>query len=157
VTNTDAEGRIVLADALAQARDMGATHIVDAATLTGAVVIALGHAATGMMSNDRDLAGLVRRASVLAGDRVAELPMHPEYEVCLESDVADLKNAGERPAGPINGGVFLREFVGDTPWVHLDIAGTGWNDQASLITVPRGPSGTPVRTFVHLAFEFGKL
>jgi leucyl aminopeptidase len=157
VTNTDAEGRIILADGLTQAKDMGATHIVDCATLTGAIVVALGHVATGMMGNDRALARMVADASARAGDRVVDLPMFPEYDVCLDSDVADMKNAAGRQAGSLAAGVFLREFVGDTPWVHLDIAGTGWNDQSDLGLVPSGPSGTPVRTFVELAREFEKL
>ena len=158
VLNTDAEGRLILADGLAQAREMGATHLVDVATLTGAIITALGHVSTGLCSNDRRLTAMVRGASEAAGDRVTELPMHPEYDVCLHSDVADIANVGAgRQAGSIAAAVFLREFVGELPWVHLDIAGTGWNDQGDLTMVPSGPSGTPVRTFVHLARAFGEL
>jgi len=157
VTNTDAEGRIILADGLAKARDLGATHLVDVATLTGACVVALGHVASGLMTNDRDLGQMVKDAAALGGDRVAELPLHPEYDVALRSDVADMKNAAGREAGAITAAVFLREFVGDTPWVHLDIAGPVWNDQGDMTVIPKGPTGTPVRTFVHLAKAFAEL
>jgi leucyl aminopeptidase len=146
VTNTDAEGRIILADGLAKARELGATHLVDVATLTGACVVALGHVASGLMTNNPEL-----------GNRVAELPLHPEYDVALRSDVADMKNAAGREAGAITAAVFIREFVGDTPWVHLDIAGPVWNDQGDMTVIPKGPTGTPVRTFVHLARAFAEL
>ena len=155
VLNTDAEGRIVLADGLARAQEMGATHLVDVATLTGAVVVALGHATAGVMGTDPDLVARIRAAGAAAGDRFTELPLLPEYDCVLESDVADVKNVGGgRQAGSIAAGVFLREFAGDLPWAHLDIAGTVWNDQGDLRTVPSGPSGTPVRTFVELARTF---
>ena len=158
VLNTDAEGRIILADGLAQAREMGATHLVDVATLTGAVIVALGHATTGLMTNDEQLGEMVAEAAARGGDRVSELPMFPEYDVCLESQVADVANVGvSRTAGSISAAVFLREFVNELPWVHLDIAGTSWNAQGELKMVPSGPSGTPVRTFVHLARKFSSL
>jgi leucyl aminopeptidase len=99
---------------------------------------------------------MVARAARRGGDRLAPMPIHPEYDVALTSEVADMKNVGGREAGSISAAVFLREFVGELPWVHLDIAGTVWNDQGDLTMVPKGPSGTPVRTFVHLAFEFAK-
>ena len=157
MTNTDAEGRLVLADGLAKARELGATHIVDVATLTGACVVALGHVASGLMTNDRTLGRMVEDAAELAGDRLTELPLHPEYDVALRSEVADMKNAAGREAGAITAAVFLREFVGDLPWVHLDIAGPVWNDQGDMTLIPKGPSGTPVRTFVHLAKSFAEL
>jgi leucyl aminopeptidase len=157
VTNTDAEGRIILSDGLAWARKMGATHLVDVATLTGAVVVALGHVNAGLFTNDGDFATMVETAARRGGDRVARLPMDPEYDVCLTSEVADMKNTAGRQAGPISAAVFLREFTGDLPWVHLDIAGTVWNDQGDQTQIPKGPTGTPVRTFVHLAFEFARL
>jgi leucyl aminopeptidase len=157
VLNTDAEGRIILADGMEWARRMGATHIIDVATLTGAIVVALGHVNAGLFSNSAELTDMVLRASQRGGDRFAPMPMHPEYDVALTSEVADVKNIGGRQAGSISAAVFLREFAGDMPWVHLDIAGTVWNDQGDLTVVPKGPSGTPVRTFVHLAFEFAKL
>ncbi len=157
VLNTDAEGRIILADGLEWARRMGATHVVDVATLTGAIVVALGHVNTGMFSNDEEFAQMVLRASRRGGDRFAPIPMDPEYDVAISTEVADMKNVGGRQAGSITAAVFLRQFVGELPWVHLDIAGTAWNDQGDLTVVPKGPSGTPVRSFVHLAFEFAKL
>ncbi|MHB8719492.1 MAG: leucyl aminopeptidase [Candidatus Dormibacteria bacterium] len=154
VVNTDAEGRVVLADGLSLARQLGATHIVDVATLTGAAIIALGHVATGLMSNDRDLVALLHEAAHEAGDRFAELPLHPEYDVCLRSEVADLRNWGGREAGTIAGAVFIRAFAGDLPWAHLDIAGTAWNDQGNLDEVPKGATGAPVRSLVLLARHF---
>jgi len=157
VTDTDAEGRIILADGLTKARRLGATHIVDVATLTGSAVVALGHSASGLMSNDELLTGLVKRAAVSAGDRVAELPMFPEYAVALESRVADVRNLGGRQAGTINAAFFLREFVEELPWVHLDIAGSGWNSQQDQTQIPQGPTGAPVRTLVHLARLFAEL
>ena len=154
VVNTDAEGRVVLADGLSLARRLGATHIVDVATLTGAVIVALGHVTAGLMTNDADLAALVQRAAREAGDRFCELPLYPEYDVCLRSEVADVRNWGGREAGSIAGAVFIRRFAGDLPWAHLDIAGTSWNDQANLREVPSGPTGSPVRTLVWLARLF---
>ena len=151
VVNTDAEGRVVLADGLSMARELEATHIVDVATLTGAAIIALGHVATGLMSNDRQLVALITEAGREAGDRFAELPLHPEYDVCLQSEVADVRNWGGREAGTIAGAVFIRSFAGGLPWAHLDIAGTGWNDQGNLTEMPKGATGAPVRTLVHLA------
>jgi leucyl aminopeptidase len=156
IVNTDAEGRVVLADGLGMARRLGATHIVDVATLTGAAVVALGHVNAALMTSDRALARLVQRAAEQAGDRFAELPMHPEYDCCLRSDVADVRNWGGREAGTISGGVFIRAFSGGLPWVHLDIAGTVWNEQRSLKDVPDGPSGAPVRTLVWLARLFAE-
>jgi leucyl aminopeptidase len=158
VINTDAEGRIILADGLAQAKEMGATHLVDVATLTGAVVVALGHAMAAVMGSDPELVERLRAAATVGGDRLTELPIPPEYDVVLKSEVADMRNVGSgRQAGSIAAGVFLREFSGDLPWAHIDIAGTVWNDQSDLRAVPSGPSGTPVRTFVALARAFAEL
>ncbi len=156
VVNTDAEGRVVLADGLSLARRLGATHIVDVATLTGAAVVALGHVNAPLMSSDRALTDLVLRAAGQGGDRLAEFPMHPEYDSCLHSDVADVRNWGGREAAAISGAIFVRAFSGGLPWVHLDIAGTSWNEQANLRDVPRGPSGAPVRTLVWLARMFAR-
>ncbi len=154
VVNTDAEGRVVLADGLSMARRLGATHIVDVATLTGAAVVALGHVNAALMGSDAALAQLVHEASLLAGDRFAQLPLSPEYDSCLHSEVADVRNWGNREAGVICGGVFVRAFSGGLPWVHLDIAGTVWNEQGNLKDIPDGPSGAPVRTLVWLARRF---
>lgn len=157
VTNTDAEGRIILSDGLAYARRLGATHLVDVATLTGSMVVALGHVNAGLLSNDDALAAMLLQAARRGGDRFARLPLDPEYDVCLASEVADVKNLAGRQGGGISAAVFLREFAGDLPWAHLDIAGTVWNDQPDMTQIPRGPSGAPTRSFVHLAFEFAKL
>lgn len=154
VVNTDAEGRVVLADGLGMARRLQATHIVDVATLTGAAVVALGHVSAAMMTSDLALARLVQRAAHQAGDRFAELPMHPEYDACLYSEVADVRNWGNREAGAICAAVFVRAFSGALPWVHLDIAGTVWNEQGNLKEIPHGPSGAPVRTLVWLSRLF---
>ena len=156
VVNTDAEGRVVLADGLGMARRLGATHLVDVATLTGAAIIALGHVNTALMSDDAALAELVRRSGRESGDRFAPLPLDPEYDCCLRSDVADVINTGGRQAGAISAGVFLRTFTGGLPWAHLDIAGTSWNDQGRLTEVPDGPSGAPVRALVWLARLFAE-
>jgi leucyl aminopeptidase len=156
VVNTDAEGRVVLADGLALARRLHATHIVDVATLTGAAVVALGHVTAALMSSDEALTRQVQAAAAQAGDRFAQLPLHPEYDGCLRSEVADVRNWGGREGGAINAAVFVRAFSGDLPWVHLDIAGTVWNEQASMREIPSGPSGAPVRTLVWLARLFAQ-
>ncbi len=151
IINTDAEGRLVLADGLAWALKQGATHLVDIATLTGAVVVALGHVTGGLMGNDRAFVQLAQRAAERAGERFWPLPMFPEYDALLHSDIADLKNSGSRWGGAIHAAVFLREFVGARPWVHLDIAGTAWNDEGDLRQIPKGPTGSGVGLMVHLA------
>ena len=156
VVNTDAEGRVILADGLCLARRLGATHIVDVATLTGAAVVALGHVTAPLMSNDPALAALVLQAAGEGGDRFAELPMHAEYDSCLHSDVADVRNWGGREAASIAGAIFVRAFCDGLPWVHLDIAGTSWNQQSNLRDIPSGPSGAPVRSLVWLARLFAR-
>jgi len=150
VINTDAEGRLVLADGLLYARKLGATHLVDIATLTGAVVVALGNTSTGVMSNDRELADLFHRAAEPYGERYWELPLFPEYAELLRSPIADMKNSGGRQAGTIYGAMFLKEFVDDTPWIHLDIAGTSWADRDSGALV-KGPTAVALRPLVALA------
>ncbi|HEY6538801.1 MAG TPA: leucyl aminopeptidase, partial [Candidatus Dormibacteraeota bacterium] len=131
INNTDAEGRLVLADALGFAIDRGATHLVDVATLTGAVVVALGHPVTGAMGTSPELIRQLQHAGALAGERIWELPLYPEYDVCLTCEIADMHNTSGTPgAGSINGGVFLRQFTNDLPWVHLDIAGSAWHTEA---------------------------
>lgn len=148
IINTDAEGRLVLADVLAYAARFSPAAIVDAATLTGACVIALGHTASGVMGNDAALVQEVLAAGTKAGEPGWELPMWDDYRELIKSDVADIKNSGGRPAGTITAGWFLREFAGATPWVHLDVAGTAYTE-SELPTVPRGPTGVPVGTFVE--------
>jgi leucyl aminopeptidase len=149
IVNTDAEGRLILCDALSYARRYRPACVIDAATLTGSVIIALGHHATGLMGNDDQLLEEVRLAGDLAGERCWPLPMWDEYREQIKSDVADVKNTGGRPAGSITAGWFLREFVDGFPWVHLDIAGTAYLD-ADRPDIARGPAGTGVRLFTEL-------
>jgi len=150
IINTDAEGRLVLADGLCYAVELGATHIVDVATLTGAATHVLGDTAYAVMTNNDELAGRVEAAAVLSGEKTWRLPMWKEYDEYIKSDVADLKNSTTRGAGVIAAAKFLEPFVGDTPWVHLDIASVdmmasekGW--------ISKGASGYSVRTLINLA------
>lgn len=152
VVNTDAEGRLILADALSYARRFKPACVLDAATLTGAVVIGLGHEATAIMGNDDALVEEVKRAGDAAGERCWPLPMWEEYHKQIESDFADVKNVGGKPAGTITAAWFLREFVEGFPWVHLDIAGTAYLD-SDRAYVPRGPTGVGVRIFSQLILE----
>ena len=150
VINTDAEGRLILADALAYARRRGVTHLVDVATLTGACVVALGTINTGAFSNDRAWQDHVVAAGTAAGERIWPMPMDPEYDELIASDVAEIKNTGGRKGGAILGAKFLERFVGETPWVHLDIAGTAAADKEKGY-LTKGATGVMVRTFVALA------
>jgi leucyl aminopeptidase len=150
VNNTDAEGRLILADALAYAVELGAERIVDVATLTGAVMIALGSTYAGLISNDDELAAEVEGAGRETGELVWRLPLHPEYKEMTKGSVADLANtSGKRKAGTIYAGSFLEEFVGETPWAHIDIAGTSW-DVGREYTGSEG-SGFGARLLVELA------
>jgi leucyl aminopeptidase len=144
VLNTDAEGRLILADALSYARRYEPRAMVDAATLTGACVVALGHHAIGLMGSDVGLVDEVRAAADRSGERVWPLPLWDDYREQLRSEVADIKNTGGRPAGTIVAGMFLKEFTGSVPWAHLDIAGTAWADKAGPYQ-PKGPTGVGVR------------
>ncbi|MBI4499683.1 MAG: leucyl aminopeptidase [Gemmatimonadetes bacterium] len=146
IVNTDAEGRLILADALSYARRFKPACVIDAATLTGAIVIGLGHHAIGLMGNDEQLMSEVRKAGELAGERCWPLPLWEEFRDLNKSDVADVKNSGGRAAGSITAGWFLREFVDGFPWAHLDIAGTAYSDRESAAS-PKGPSGLGVRLF----------
>jgi leucyl aminopeptidase len=152
VINTDAEGRLILGDALWYARQLGATHLVDVATLTGAVVVALGKITTGLFGAPDDWVERVRKVADRSGDRSWPMPLFPEYCEQIKSEIADIMNTGGRAAGSITAAMFLKEFVGDVPWVHLDIAGTAWADEARPY-LPKGPSGVAVRTLANLAFE----
>ena len=151
VQNTDAEGRLVLADAITYSIRHGAKRIVDLATLTGAASTAIGHAATAVVANDDELWRRLEEASVRAGERMWRLPIYPEYRVLLGSTDADLKNSYYGEAGTIAGGMFIGQFVEDRPWVHLDIAASSWNSNDLLTTVPRGPLGAGTRTLIELA------
>jgi leucyl aminopeptidase len=148
IINTDAEGRLVLADVLEYARRFNPAAVIDAATLTGACVIALGHTATGVMGSDEALIQEVLAAGRRAGEPGWQLPMWDDYRELIKSDVADVKNSGGRPAGTITAALFLKEFVDGYPWVHLDIAGTAYSE-SDLVTLPRGPTGVPTGTFVE--------
>src|SRR5262249_25153134 len=130
VLNTDAEGRLILADALVYARNQGATHLVDIATLTGAIVITFGHLTTGIMGNNRAWTDEVLAAARRAGERMWELPLFDEYADAMKGEISDLKNiSGDRDAGSITAAGFLQAFVDKTPWAHLDIAGTSWSSK----------------------------
>ena len=148
VVNTDAEGRMILADALSYARRFKPACVIDAATLTGAIVVALGNHAIGLMGNDDQLLAEVRQAGELAGERCWPLPMWDEYREQNRSDIADVKNSGGRPGGSITAGWFLREFVDGFPWAHLDIAGTAYTDRDQP-QLSKGPTGTGVRLFIE--------
>jgi leucyl aminopeptidase len=147
VINTDAEGRLILADALAYARVLGATKIIDAATLTGAMVIALGHAASGVMTNDDAFAAHFVSVANKTGERYWQLPLYDEFSRTVKSEIADLRNSTGRPASSLTAAAFLKAFVGETPWIHLDIAGTAYVDEERPYQA-KGPTGTPVRAFV---------
>lgn len=152
VNNTDAEGRLILADALAYAVELGAERIVDLATLTGAVVIALGSTYAAVISNDDELAGQVSAAGARSGELTWRLPLHAEYKELMKGTVADLSNLGkQRKAGTITAASFLEEFVGDTPWAHVDIAGTAWDVGREY--TGKDASGFGVRLLVELARE----
>ncbi len=153
VINTDAEGRLILADALTYAKQLGCTHLVDAATLTGAVVVALGHVNIGAFSNNDRLVERLLDAARAAGEKTWRLPLDEDYKEQLKSAFADMANVGGRPGGAITAALFLREFAGETPWVHLDIAGTAWLDEAKPYA-SKGPTGVGVRTFVNLAMNW---
>lgn len=153
VLNTDAEGRLILADAITYAKRHRATHIVDAATLTGAIGIALGHYNIGAFTNDQAFLDRVLAASRAAGEKTWQLPMDDEYKDYLKSAFADLPNIGGRYGGSITAAWFLREFADPTPWVHLDIASTAWLDD-SKAWLSKGPTGVAVRSFVQLAVEW---
>ena len=148
VINTDAEGRLILADALAYAQRYHPKAIIDAATLTGACVIALGHQAIGLMGNDGELIDEVRAAGQRVGERCWPLPLWDEYREQIESTIADIKNTGGRPAGTITAGWFLKEFAGEVPWAHLDIAGMAYRSEALPYLRP-GSTGIPTRLFIE--------
>ena len=152
VMNTDAEGRLILGDALWYARQLGATHLVDVATLTGAITVALGKWISGLFGTPPWWVDQVRRVADRTGDRVWPMPVATDYFDQLKSEIADFTNTGGRPAGSITAALFLKEFTGGLPWAHLDIAGTAWVEEPKPYQ-PKGPSGVAVRTLVELAFS----
>lgn len=155
VLNTDAEGRLVLADGLFYARQLGATHLIDAATLTGAVAIALGQVNAGVFSNDEAAYEQFAKGLEKSGEKFWRLPLEDEYRDQIQSAIADIRNTGlTRYGGATNAAMFLREFVGETPWVHLDIAGIAWLD-ADKAWIAKGPSGIGVRSIVEWVRSYG--
>jgi leucyl aminopeptidase len=155
VINTDAEGRLILADGLSYARRLELQPIVDIATLTGAITVALGDQAIGLFSNDQPTAERAIAAGSLAGERIWQMPLYDEYKEQIKSEVADMKNSGGRPAGSATAAILLREFVDNTPWVHLDIAGVDLYSKESGVIV-KGASGIPVRTLVNFALSYAE-
>jgi leucyl aminopeptidase len=152
IINTDAEGRLILADALAYACKLDLSPVIDVATLTGAISISLGDVAYGIFGNNDALLERVRAASVASGEKCWPFPMYPEYRENIKSNVADMKNSGGRGAGSIFAAMFLKEFVDDRPWAHLDIAGVDFFDKEKGVLV-KGASGIPVRTLVNLVLD----
>jgi leucyl aminopeptidase len=148
IINTDAEGRLVLADVLSYARRFNPAVVVDAATLTGACVVALGHTATGVFSGDESLISEIIAAGKRAGEPGWSMPLWDEYRELIKSDVADIKNSGGRAAGAVTAAMFLKEFTEEYPWIHLDIAGTAYSE-ADLGAIPKGPTGVPTGTFIE--------
>jgi leucyl aminopeptidase len=153
IINTDAEGRLVLADGLYYARQLGCTHLIDAATLTGAVVVALGYVNAGIFANDDQMYQRFARALDKAGEKMWRLPLDEEYKEVIKSNIADIVNSGGRWGGSVTAAMFLKEFAEDTPWLHLDIAGTAWMEDAKP-WIAKGPSGIAVRALVEFARDF---
>jgi leucyl aminopeptidase len=153
VLNTDAEGRLILADAITYAQRLGCTHLVDAATLTGAVVVALGHINVGLFANDDGMRERVMLAARAEGEKMWHMPLEDDYKDYLKSAFADIPNVGGRYGGAVTAAMFLKEFADPTPWVHLDIAGTAWLDDGKPF-MAKGPTGVPLRTMVRLAMEW---
>ena len=152
VINTDAEGRLILADGIAYAKQLGATHLIDAATLTGAIVVALGAVNSGVFGTDQAFTERVLASAKTAGENMWHMPLNDDYRDQIKSTIADIQNVGGRGAGASTAAWFLREFTGDTPWVHLDIAGTAWLDDAKP-WAGKGGTGVGVRTLVDLAMN----
>jgi len=159
IINTDAEGRLILGDGLWYARQLGVTHLIDVATLTGACVVALGKTTSGLFGAPDRWVEEVRQASERAGDRAWPLPTFDDYKDQLKSEIADFTNTGGRAAGATTAALFLKEFTGTLPWVHMDIAGTAWAEEPKPYQ-PKGPTGVAVRTLVQVALaadSWGKL
>jgi leucyl aminopeptidase len=156
ILNTDAEGRLILADALTYAVEQGADEIIDLATLTGACVVALGPYTAGLWSNDGPMLDAVAGAAEVAGEDVWKMPLHKKLKKMLKSDVADMKNVGERWGGAITAALFLEEFVGDKRWVHIDLAGPSYVEKPVDSHVPKGGSGFGVLTLLqYVASRYG--
>ena len=154
IINTDAEGRLVLADGITYAKQLGATHLIDAATLTGAVAVALGQINAGIFANDDDSYQRFTEGLKTSGERFWRLPLDDEYRDVIKSSIADIKNTGGRYGGAINAAMFLKEFAEETPWIHLDIAAMAWIDDPKP-WMASGPTGVGVRSVVEWIRRFG--
>jgi leucyl aminopeptidase len=154
VLNTDAEGRLILADGVHYARQLGATHLIDAATLTGAIVVALAGINVGVFGSDQPFTDKFLASAKAAGEKMWQMPIDDEYREFIKGTVADIQNISSgKGGGAITGAMFIKEFTGDTPWIHLDIAGTAWNDDAKP-WLAKGPTGVALRTLVHLVMSY---
>jgi leucyl aminopeptidase len=154
VLNTDAEGRLILADGIHYAKQLGATHLIDAATLTGAIVVALANVNAGVFGSDQTFTDKFLASSKVAGEKMWQMPVDDDYREFIKGTVADIQNIGSgKGGGAITGAMFIKEFTGDSPWIHLDIAGTAWNDDAKP-WLAKGPTGVALRTLVHLVMSY---
>jgi leucyl aminopeptidase len=154
VLNTDAEGRLILADGIHYAKQLGATHLIDAATLTGAIVVALASVNAGVFGSDQPFTDKLLASSKVAGEKMWQMPIDDDYREFIKGTVADIQNIGSgKGGGAITGAMFIKEFTGDSPWIHLDIAGTAWNDDAKP-WLAKGPTGVALRTLVHLVMSY---
>jgi leucyl aminopeptidase len=154
VLNTDAEGRLILADGIHYAKQLGATHLIDAATLTGAIVVALANVNAGVFGSDQPFTDKLLASSKVVGEKMWQMPIDDDYREFIKGTVADIQNIGSgKGGGAITGAMFIKEFTGDSPWIHLDIAGTAWNDDAKS-WLAKGPTGVALRTLVHLVTSY---
>jgi leucyl aminopeptidase len=154
VLNTDAEGRLILADGIYYARQLGATHLIDAATLTGAIVVALSNINVGVFGSDQPFTDKLLASAKAAGEKMWQMPIDDDYREFIKGTVADIQNIGSgKGGGAITGAMFIKEFTGDSPWIHLDIAGTAWNDDAKP-WLAKGPTGVALRTLIHLVMSY---
>src|SRR6266478_1031417 len=154
VLNTDAEGRLILADGIHYAKQLGATHLVDAATLTGAIVVALSNINVGVFGSDQAFTDKFLASAKAAGEKMWQMPLDDEYREFIKGTVADIQNIGSgKGGGAITGAMFIKEFTGDSPWIHLDIAGTAWNDDAKP-WLAKGPTGVALRTLINLVMSY---
>jgi leucyl aminopeptidase len=154
VLNTDAEGRLILADGVHYAKQLGATHLIDAATLTGAIVVALANVNVGVFGSDQPFTDKFLASAKATGEKMWQMPLDDEYREFIKGTVADIQNIGSgKGGGAITGAMFIKEFTGDSPWIHLDIAGTAWNDDAKP-WLAKGPTGVALRTLIHLVMSY---
>jgi leucyl aminopeptidase len=154
VLNTDAEGRLILADGIHYAKQLGATHLIDVATLTGAIVVALANVNVGVFGSDQPFTDKLLASAKSTGEKMWQMPVDEDYREFIKGTVADIQNIGSgKGGGAITGAMFIKEFTGDSPWIHLDIAGTAWNDDAKP-WLAKGPTGVALRTLIHLVMSY---